>query len=192
VSIIVGLCEPRRQTWIGSDTLVCAGNIKLTMGAKWIMREPWAIGIAGHLRTVNLAEANADQLLGELPGVYEFARRMRDLLKADGFHEDAEDRGPLEFGQTTMLAHPTGLWTLGSDFSFIRIPDGQLWAEGSGRELALGAGHALLTRDPGIRSEEAVQRAIEAAIHFDTASGGEVWIRRLVDADAAAAADPNG
>jgi hypothetical protein len=119
------------------------------------------------------------QLLHDLASAYEFSGRLRDLLKSDGFHENGEAQGPLVFGQTTMLAHPTGLWALGGDFSFVRIAENELWAEGSGRELALGAGYAAQASGMEEAPGEVVRLAIAAAIHFDVGSGGEVWIHRL-------------
>lgn len=179
MSVIVGLRTSNGETWIGSDTLACADAMKITVGPKWVVRAPWAVGVAGHLRTMNVVDAHADKLLHDLASAYEFSDRLRDLLKSDGFHENGEAQGPLVFGQTTMLAHPTGLWALGGDFSLVRIADNELWAEGSGRELALGAGYAAQVTCMKQAPEETVRLAIAAAIHFDVGSGGEIWIHRL-------------
>ncbi len=168
----------RRSTWIGSDTLACSGSLRLPFGPKWVVRRPWAIGIAGHLRTVNLVDRHAGELMNQVSGPYELADRLRDLLKRDGFREGTEERGPMEFGQTLLLAHCNGVWTLGTDFSTVAVPSDQLWAEGSGRDLAIGAAHVLahvIPQEPA----EIVRRAIETAIDLDIGCGGHAWVFEL-------------
>ncbi len=181
MSVVVALTAPEgRSTWIGSDTLYASGSLKL-VGPKWIVRPPWAVGVAGHLRSVNILEHHRENLLAELSGAYEFTRRIRELLREDGFHQDSEGQGPgpLGFGQTFILAHPEGAWTIASDFSIVPIPRGQLWAEGSGRELALGAAHARANCGGKFTARDTVKRAIAAAIAFDTICGGEIWLEEL-------------
>jgi ATP-dependent protease HslVU (ClpYQ) peptidase subunit len=176
MSIIAALHHAGRgSTWIGSDTLVCSGSLKLPFGPKWVVRRPWAIGIAGHLRAVNVVDRYAAELTNQVSGPYELADRLRDLLKRDGFREGAEERGPLEFGQTLLLAHADGVWTLGSDFSTVAAPPDQLWAEGSGRDLAIGAAY-ILTSMRQLEPAEIVRRAIETAVAFDVGCGGHAWV----------------
>ncbi len=179
MSVIAALHDRRSQsTWIGSDTLCCAGNLKLPFGPKWVVRRRWAIGIAGHLRTINLIDRHASELVQDLSGPYELAQRLRDLLKADGFREGQEERGPLEFGQTLMLARPDSVWVLGFDFSTVVLPPDRLWAEGSGRDLAIGAAHVLATQ--AAAPANVVRCAIETAVAFDTGCGGDAWVFQLV------------
>lgn len=180
MSVIAALHDKRsRSTWIGSDTLCCAGDLKLPFGPKWVVRRPWAIGIAGHLRGINLIDQHASELVQAVSGPYQLAERLRDLLKRDGFREGAEERSPMEFGQTLMLARPDGVWTLGSDFSTVALPPDRLWAEGSGRDLAIGAAHVLLTRSAVPAPAEVVSCAIETAVAFDIGCGGEAWVFEL-------------
>ncbi|MBI4183010.1 MAG: hypothetical protein HY521_03300 [Proteobacteria bacterium] len=181
MSVIVALCDPRSGgTWIGSDTLVWSGEIKQEFGPKWFVREPWAMGAVGHVRTANVVERQAGDLLRDLADAFEFARRVREALRSDGFHDQEDSRGPAEFGQTLMLASAAGVWTIGSDFSVISVPRGRPWAEGSGRELALGAAHALLSLPEPPSAEAVVRAAIGAAIAYDGACGGQPWLARLV------------
>jgi ATP-dependent protease HslVU (ClpYQ) peptidase subunit len=168
-----------RGTWIGSDTTVCSDSIRQAFGPKWAVRPPWAVGVAGHLRAANVLFRGADALLRDLAGPDEFALRVRAQLQADGFHGAAEERGPLDFAQTVMLAHPDGVWSIGADFSVLPIPAGVLWAEGSGREAALGAGYALLRTGLGADGGEVLRRALETAIALDITCGGEAWICAL-------------
>ncbi len=182
MSVVVALKGLQGGTWIGSDTLYCSGNLKLT-GPKWVVRQPWAVGVAGHLRSVNTLQHYCDELFRDLSattsGAYEFTKRARDVLREDGFHENGDNRGPLDLAQTFVLAHADDVWTIGSDFSISPVSQGVLWAEGSGRELALGAGHALAAREPGLPPRDIVTGSVGAAIAFDTMCGGEIWVEQL-------------
>lgn len=187
MSIIAALwSEKADRAWIGSDTMMCSGNLRQTVGPKWVVRQPWAAGIAGHLRTLNLFQHHGDELLHDLGGPYEFAQRARDLLRADGYSFEKNDAGPSMYGQMLILACPRGVWTVGGDFSVVATPAGRLWAEGSGRELALGAAHALLHAGVATAHDETVRHAIAAAIALDTTCGGSPWVDQLVAPAAAA------
>ena len=54
-----------------------------------------------------------------------------------------------------------------------------LWAEGSGRDLALGAAYGLASSDVDVPESEIVQRAVEAAIVHDANCGGSAWCTEL-------------
>jgi len=180
MSVIAAIASSKsRLTWIGSDTMVCSGELKLINGPKWIVREPWAVGVAGHLRTINVFHHHANELLGNLPDPYEFSRRARDLLKSDGYGEGKDTDGPPQFGQMILLARPAAVWTVGADFSVMPLPEGKLWAEGSGRDLAIGAAHALLSVHGGLSERDVVRHAVEAAIIHDSNCGGSPWIAEL-------------
>ena len=58
-------------------------------------------------------------------------------------------------------------------------PPDTLWAEGSGRELALGAAHALLSLKDVPNMEEIVRQAVDAAIIYDSTCGGTAWLEEL-------------
>jgi ATP-dependent protease HslVU (ClpYQ) peptidase subunit len=167
------------STWVGSDTLVCNGCLKQDFGPKWIVHEPWAIGVAGHLRTVNLIERNIETLAGGLKDAYEFASRARDAMKSDGYHGDTDERGPIGFGGTLVLASAAGAWVIGSDFSITPIAPGAAWAEGSGREIALGAIHALQSLQVRLAPDDILRRAIDAAMALDMNCGGRTWVQQV-------------
>ena len=180
MSVIVVLrASDGRSTWVGSDTLICGGNLKQDYGPKWVIRAPWAIGVAGHLRTVNLIEQNIEGLTGNLKGAYEFALRAREIMKSDGYQGDPEERGPVAFGGTLILTNSTGAWVIGSDFSITTISPGTAWAEGSGREIALGAIHALQSLQTVLAPDDVLRRAIDAAMALDINCGGHPWVHEV-------------
>lgn len=182
MTVIAAMSSTRSgSTWVGSDTLLLSGNLQLALRPKWIVGHNWAIGIAGHLRTMNVFVHHADDLLQQLPDAFEFTRRARDILNAEGFRSTREEEGPPNLGQMLMLANPGNIWTIGPDFSITPLPGDTLWAEGSGRELAIGAAHALQLSRTEISSQEIVRLAIETAITCDSQCGGTAWITELLD-----------
>ncbi len=180
MSVILALCDPARgATWIGSDTMAMSGSLRLDCGAKWILQDGWAAGIAGYLRSANLLEADKARLLAGLAGPGDFVDRARALFRADGYREETDEHGPPNLGQAMLLATAGRAWMIGGDFSVADVPPGLLWAEGSGRELAIGAGHALARLPAPPRPEEIARRALEAALALDTTCGGALWLAEL-------------
>ena len=80
MSVIAALtCSTSGSTWIGSDTLMCSATLRQIVGPKWIRHRPWALGVAGHLRALNLFQYHAAELLGDLSHPFDFATRAREL-----------------------------------------------------------------------------------------------------------------
>lgn len=180
MSVIVALrTADGRCTWLGCDTQVSGGNLKQDYGPKWLIREAWAIGIAGHLRTVNLVEHHLGSLVRDLGVPYDFALRVREVMKADGYHGDEEEPGPLTLGGALILARSDGAWVIEADFSITPIAPGAAWAEGSGREVCMGALHALLALDGGLAPGDIVQRALDATTALEINCGGRTWTHQL-------------
>lgn len=176
MSVVAALCSSRTgTTWIGSDTMVCSGSIRRIIGPKWVVHWPWAVGIAGHLRTINVVRDNAGELLDDLSDAYEFAERVREFLRKDGYHDAKDNEGPVQFGQMLMLARPDRAWAVGTDFSVMELPFDTLWAEGSGRELALGAAYGLQRAGSSLPEKDILEHALGAAILYDTNCGGTAW-----------------
>jgi len=180
MSVIIALrAKDGLSTWVGSDTMITGGTLRQHFGPKWLLRGPWAIGVAGHLRTVNLVEHNLDALVLDLKDPHDFALRMREAMKSDGYNGNTDEVGPLAFGGAIILASAAGAWVIGSDFSITPIAPGSAWSEGSGRELTIGAAHALLSLSPSLAPEDIVARALGAAMALDLNCGGQSWIRQL-------------
>lgn len=180
MTVIAAMCSSlSRSTWVASDTMIASGNLQLHVGPKWVVRGSWAVGVAGHLRAINVFQGHADELFHDLGDPYEFTQRARQVLLADGFEGAKNDGGPCELGQMLMLANPGNAWTVGSDFSLTQLPADALWAEGSGRELAIGAAYALGAGGGAISAKDIVRMAVETAIARDIRCGGIAWIAEL-------------
>lgn len=180
MSVILALCTgPRGPTWIASDTMAMSGTLRLDCGAKWIVHGSWAAGVAGYLRSANLMEESKARLLDGLEGPGDFVDRAQQMFRADGYREERDERGPANLGQAMLLATAGGAWIIGGDFSVAGLAHGEVWAEGSGREIAIGAGHALTRLRPALPAGEIVRRAMDAAMAIDTTCGGHAWIAAI-------------
>lgn len=170
---VIAAIKAGKSTWIGSDTLAVNNGTKFCTGPKWRIANGWAVGAAGDLRTHNLIAVYLGDLTGGLVGAFDFTQRMRGLLERDGYNTDKEE-GPAAWGQQIILAHKGGVWSIGTCFSIVEIPEGELWADGSGRAYALGAGHVAKGT-----SKQRIASAIEAAMRYDSGCGGEVFMAKL-------------
>lgn len=185
MTTIVALHTEDNGTFIGADSQLTYGGMRAGPVMKWVTHPSgWAAGAAGHYATITLMQDRADLLFRNLLTPDQFLERLRGVLHKSGFSPMADEPGPITWGNmTVMLAHPTGLWDFDGTLSFYRIPAGTIWAAGSGKEYAFGAGSALqgIERDLAVTipPEDLVQRSLRAAMERDVASGGNAWVHHL-------------
>lgn len=180
MTTICAVHVPGDGTWVGADTRACYGESwVLGPAKKWFGAHGWAVGQAGDLRCANLIEHAVSDIFHKCDDPLTVCDRIRKLLKDNDFNKDDEP-GPPTYEQGMIICAPKscgrGIWTLGSDFGFVAIAEGELCAEGSGREFAVGAAHATAAG-----GREKVEAALAAAITYDRGSGGEPFIARLED-----------
>lgn len=170
---VIAAIHDAGHTWIGSDTQATNCETVVNSARKWHVHNGWAVGSAGSLRTNNLINAHMVDLFTDLDSVFEFTLRMRKLLEDDGYNSDG-DEGPKWWGQQMILVNRSCVWSICSGFSVIEIPEGELWADGSGRAYPLGAGHAYQGKP-----EDRLLHAVNAAIRYDRGCGGEIYTALL-------------
>ena len=178
MTIIAALHDPERgETWIGSDTIAVCHGIRSEIGPKWALHCEWAVGLSGEARVLNLVRERRGDLMAGLKGPEHFTQRFRDLLKAEEFDLKPGEgyAGPTSC-QWGLLVRPGEIWHVAGDFSFVRMEP--YWAEGSGFRLALGALRTLVNGFD-LPPRRIIGAAVEAAVHFDTDCGGEVWLHKL-------------
>lgn len=186
MTTICAMYDPEGGVWIGSDSMASNCGTVMRGVEKWIVRAPWAVGIAGDMRAINLVNREAEKIFADDPAVMTLVDRIRDVLRYDEFGSiDDNDGGAKNFGQQMILARPGGIWSVGAGFDVVPIPVGELWADGSGRGFALGAGEAL--RGRGLPRGSVMRRALEAALRYDKNSGGEIFLQLVTEPSSAAA-----
>jgi len=176
VSVIVALRD-KKNTWIGSDTRVVSGGIPMNDGPKWVICHPWALGIAGSCRARDVVRYNIASICSDTYNEYDIVQALVGVLDTHniGFVKDAGMDVP-DYGQNFILAHAKlGIWGLCNSLSLSKQPRGKLWATGSGRSFALGAGFVSRQAD----SKGTLKVAIEAAMNYDINCGGKTWIKKL-------------
>jgi ATP-dependent protease HslVU (ClpYQ) peptidase subunit len=176
MTIIVAL-HNRGETWVGCDGMVSSrGHLFPLSVRKWLfaINDMRAIAACGHSFTRNLMESvwDRDQILAREP-IVEVARELRRLMKADDIKDESDGVAPNQF----ILATRGGVWDIAGDWSVSVIPEGVLWARGSGEDYANGAGHA--TRGDGGKAR--VLKALEAACEYRGDCGGDLFVHRLGD-----------
>ena len=164
-------------TWIGANTGSTIADTPLpAYDRKWLMRGPWALGLAGDGRVSNLLEAEAERLFEDLEEPYELTQRIRQIFDDAGI-KDPEKAAVPSYGQAMILATAAAVYDLDGALAFSPIEDGRLWARGSGMDFALGADHALA--DLNLPAETRVRKAVLAAMANDVFCPGELYLHKL-------------
>lgn len=178
MTIICALHDPTAAaSWVASNDCVTIGDRSLpSSDANWIIRENWALGLAGDGRPFDLLAAEADRLFKKLTNPFELTQRMRAIFEAAGMGDTSNDAAP-NYGQHMILANHIATWDIDGLLALSQIEAGQLWARGSGMDYALGAAHTL--RDFDLSAKELIEKAVESAIANDLYCPGKVFIQKL-------------
>ena len=162
------------QIVIAADSLTTFGDIRL--GAphdasydKIVRHRDTYIGLCGsaahQLVFESLLKQHPDCDFGSRLAIFESMRKFHPILKDQHYlNPKEEEDDPYESTQiTALVANPHGIfgvYSMREVFEYTRF-----WAIGSGKEVALGAMHALY---PRLRTAEAVAKAgIETGAVFD-------------------------
>ncbi|MDH4180405.1 MAG: MFS transporter [Betaproteobacteria bacterium] len=162
------------QIVIAADSLTTFGDIRL--GAqhdasydKIVRHRDNYIGLCGsaahQLVFESLLKRHPECDFGSRLAIFETMRKFHPILKEQHYlNPKEEEDDPYESTQiTALVANPQGIFGVYSMREVFEYTS--FWAVGSGKEVALGAMHALY---PRLRTAEAVARAgIEAGAMFD-------------------------
>lgn len=183
MTTLVGLHVPGEGTWIGCDTLITGGPQRMTRPTvKWVLGpDGYACAAAGPARAMSVLQDHAVALMKGKPPQNEFRRRVCNALIGEGFVASADGSSdglgfPI-WALSLMLATPAGIWSFDPTMFATQGETGQMIADGSGADFALGAD--WVSQSLGVSAAARIERAIEAAIAFDEASGGTPWVRLL-------------
>jgi len=172
MTIICVLNDPNHDcTWIGSDSLaIDSYGRKIKIESKFVVYGQWAVGVTGNMRLTDILANNADEMFHRLDGPNDFIDRLIAVMKRHDFDMSPASNSCAPNGGQELLLARAGYdpWVILGDFSV--YSDGRFAAHGSGSDYAMGAYFGC--RD--------IEKAIEAAIKYDSKCGGEVWIHRLV------------
>lgn len=183
------------HTYLATDHMTTRGALRTEEVRKIVcLPHGWALAVAGGPRALQVVQEISPHL-GHVIGEYsptEFVpvscrndilryirNTLREEFQKEGFvHTVGEQapRCPVEL----LIAAPNDLWVMRDDFSYSRVPDGEVGAVGLGEAVARGAAYAL-GPDPKTRdlSEPVtfLRTCVAAAAHVHPACGAEadVW-----------------
>lgn len=181
---VIAAVHQNGETWIGADSQRSFGHLKVGPVSKLIIGPSVILGISGAELTNNLVSNNREAVFVDTDP-WQIGRRIKALVKEDGYQgrtETHEDVVP-QYGADIIIARSDGVWHLSSGFTLSAMKEGDLWAVGSGGEIAMGAGYALATAHP----RERVQMALQAACYWCRGCSAPFHVERLGAALKAAA-----
>lgn len=181
MSVVIGLrdgpftvigCDGR----LSNDDYIVADDVP-----KWVALRgsPYYVGIVGQYRGLSLVAEQADTLVSLSPdasfreAVPKIARAVREILKGDGWVDEAADGKPRWLDLEFLIAWPGGLAHV-SGVGTVREIDTHI-AIGSGSDYALGALWAMQTAG-GVTAEDRVEIALGAAMRYSQSCGGKVLV----------------
>lgn len=174
MTIICGIATDD-GTFIGSDTLLCAGSRVFEGIPKWYCYRNWAVALAGDWRAANIVNNNKEFLLAKLKNENEFIDRLYELLEEKDIGKLTEGDFTRNFGQNILLAKKDGpVFDIDIYLSITEMPFNELVARGTGQDFAIGAAY-IAKGSP----ENIMKKAIEAACEYSTDCGGEIFLKKL-------------
>lgn len=178
MTIVCALYDPKEATfWLGCNSSALIGQTKLPENrSKWIRLADWSIALTG----AGFAEAAIKAERPKFPNTTDDVQKVIEFLLAtfDKFNIGEKEEGYTDFSLSGLLVHKSGLFfDLDSRLSVSPIPEGILWARGTGMEYALGADEVSKQRD--IPADERIEYAVKAALALDTECPGDVLIENF-------------
>jgi ATP-dependent protease HslVU (ClpYQ) peptidase subunit len=137
----------------------------------------WLIGVTGYTLASQVVEQNRDRLAAAVDAA-QVARLLRSAFQEEGWAPAPEEPGhPPSRPGWILLASCNGAWLMFGDGSVCKLD--RVTGAGSGGGEAQGAAAGLLSI--GIQPAEALRRAVEIAIEYDSGSGGRVVVERICE-----------
>jgi ATP-dependent protease HslVU (ClpYQ) peptidase subunit len=181
MTTIAALHTPGYGTLIASDTQLTDSTgfkmhmMRMEMG-KWIGANGWYFGISGEFALFNALTPMIHDMTEGVRDERDFLSRMFEVLKDKSFDFRQSDISSPSFGGGYLLVNNSRVWQVDGTMASLEIESDYLIAQGSGSELAIGAGYALRSMaDPVLR----IRAAMETALRFDVYTGGRIIINLL-------------
>ena len=166
MTCIVGIIEPSGAVVMGADSCVTHGNLSAILSVpKIIDRGNMLIGVTGDVRLLNIIETSLTIPVipeGCSPRTYileHLIPKLRECAKQHG-HAEVKDQQESQGGML-LIGFRGHLFSVGYYYSLCEFST-PYFAEGSGREVALGA----LFATAGMDAETRITMALNAACNL--------------------------
>lgn len=174
---IICAISSKEGTFIGSDTMLSAGNRAIPGKQKWFTYRNWGIALAGDWRVANILDNHKKELLSGIKNEVDLVDKLYNLFENAGIGGGSAGDFVKPFGQSILLAKKEGpVWEIDSNLSVIDIPCNTLAAVGTGEDYAVGAAYIL---EGSCTARERLEKALETAVKFCIDCGGPLWISKL-------------
>lgn len=178
MTIICALYDGTERTfWLGCNSGSLVGDTILPEHrTKWLRFANWALAISGRGVAHDAVEAER----GKFPNQTEDVAQVMSFIRtAFGKYDIGEmDGGAKDYDVSGLIVHSAGaLYDFDNRLSVSRIPEGTMWARGSGMEFALGADLAM--KNKGFGPQERLESAVLTAIDLDSGCPGEPIIENF-------------
>ena len=176
MTTIVAVIEEGVGTWIGADSLVTSGHQRAGQCDKWVRGKGFAIGVSGHLFTIDLLRHSVRSFRANMDAHEVWDTVQRLSFKAG--HMASNKEGDPSWRDIGMVwATKKHVWSYSGSGGACVFKAGILASVGSGSNYAEGAWVAL--EGVGLEYKPRLLRCLKAALSWDTASGGPIFLERL-------------
>jgi ATP-dependent protease HslVU (ClpYQ) peptidase subunit len=164
------------RTWVGWDSRATQSGefIVPTLCRKFRKIGAWWIGVAGNFSAMDLIESGAAKIIEADTNPLAVAAAVQGLFKDAEWKRCDDHPGAPCYEQYWMMVRKGHIFAVTEAGSVVKITPG-FYAEGSGRDYAMGAMNALLLAPPFAHGRldggDLVNRALNAAACYDVATG---------------------
>ncbi|MGF1544623.1 MAG: hypothetical protein ACFB00_09015 [Parvularculaceae bacterium] len=172
MTIICAVYDPDAgKFWLGCNSGSLVGDTIIPEHrTKWLRFANWAIAFSGSGVADDALETERGKFPNQATDVHQVTAFIRASFERYDLGE--KDDGAKDFGVSGLIAQTGGmLYDVDGRLSLGRIPEGTMWARGSGMDFALGADMAMKTK--GFGPQERLETAVLTAIDLDSGCPGE-------------------
>ncbi|MEL6360813.1 MAG: hypothetical protein AAFR21_06975 [Pseudomonadota bacterium] len=166
-----------RQVWLGCNSGSLVGDtIMPEHRTKWLRFANWAVAISGRGVASDIIELERAKFPNQSSDVSQVTSFLREAFRKHDLGE--MDGGAKDYDISGLIAHSSGdLYHVDTRLAVSTIPQGVMWACGSGMDFALGAENAMKTK--GFSAQERLETAVLTAMDLDSGCPGEPIIENF-------------
>ncbi len=165
------------KVWLGCDSGSLIGDmIAPEHRTKWLRFTGWALAFSGGGIAHDALETERAKFPNQTTDISQVTSFIRTAFAKYDLGET--NNGAKEYNVSGLIAHSSGdLYNVDARLAVRRIPEGTMWACGSGMKFALGADIALKIK--GFSPQERMETAVLTAIDLDSGCLGEPIVERF-------------
>ena len=161
-----------------SDGAELGGTPVAGTSIPWIFFGAWALGITGVSAAQRVLSYELKSKVDDGFQVDDVINCINGILVDNYFGSKDDGENVMSFGIYSILVNKDGrVWDVGGCLTFTQIPEGAVWAQGSGADYVIGADHALRKHSVNLSDNDRLIACLEAAIANDLYCIGNPVVR---------------